>query len=80
MPTLKKHIAVYLSGDNERHLEKYCEEKGLKYSAAVNEILSMFFGESDSGKSNRPIKISNVAGLQEKLNHLLQRIENLESR
>ena len=80
MPTLKKHIAVYLSADNERHLEKYCEEKGLKYSAAVNEILSMFFGEGERSKGNRPIRISSVLGLEDRLAEMTKRIEALEQR
>ena len=80
MPTQKKHIAVYLSADNERYLEAYCKEKGLKYSAAVNEILSVFFDGGESGKGNRPIKISSVLGLEDKLRELLDRIVDLEKR
>ncbi|MGB3205464.1 MAG: hypothetical protein WBB28_10780 [Crinalium sp.] len=49
MATDKKHIAVYLDKENQTALEEYIERHGgIKYSAAVNQILAAFFGNSPS--------------------------------
>ncbi|MGB3205169.1 MAG: hypothetical protein WBB28_09290 [Crinalium sp.] len=53
MATDKKHIAVYLDKENEKSLMEYIKQHGgIKYSAAVNQILSTFFGNS---LSNLPV-------------------------
>ena len=47
MATDKKHIAVYLDKENEKSLMEYIKQHGgIKYSAAVNQILATFFGNS----------------------------------
>ncbi|AFZ15501.1 hypothetical protein Cri9333_4723 (plasmid) [Crinalium epipsammum PCC 9333] len=53
MATDKKHIAVYLDKGNEKSLMEYIKQHGgIKYSAAVNQILATFFGNS---LSNLPV-------------------------
>ncbi|AFZ15754.1 hypothetical protein Cri9333_4999 (plasmid) [Crinalium epipsammum PCC 9333] len=53
MATDKKHIAVYLDKENEKSLMEYIKQHGgIKYSAAVNQILATFFGNS---LSNLPV-------------------------
>ena len=53
MATDKKHIAVYLDKENEKSLMEYIKQhNGIKYSAAVNQILATFFGNS---LSNLPV-------------------------
>lgn len=49
MATDKKHIAVYLEKENEAALNEYVVERGgIKFSAAINEILAAYFGHTTS--------------------------------
>ena len=49
MATDKKHIAVYLEKENEAALNEYVAKRGgIKFSAAINEILAAYFGHTTS--------------------------------
>ncbi len=74
MATDKKHIAVYLDKDNEDSLNQYVATNGgIKYSAAVNQILSAFFGNKTSPSlSNTPVTDNLEEIIEAKLAEALQ--------
>lgn len=88
MATDKKHIAVYLDKANEEALESFCQEHGLKYSAAVNRVLASFFGIEESNRQSVTGTIPNETDLEERLTAIVesqsvtlnQRLAELEER
>lgn len=73
MATDKKHIAVYLDKVNEEALESFCQEHGLKYSAAVNRVLASFFGIEESNRQYATSNIPNATDLEERLTAIVER-------
>lgn len=75
MATDKKHIAVYLDKENEKSLMEYIKQHGgIKYSAAVNQILATFFGHS---LSNLPVTDELEATIKRIVEEQLSRIPSI---